>query len=462
MRELPQGWELVPLRTLIELNPKTIAVEDCTEVGFVPMTLLGKRWFDVPGFELRQWASVKKGYTHFQDGDVLLAKITPCFENGKAGLIRGLPNGIGSGSTEYFVCRTSAGTLDSRYLLAYLKTDDFMHTGAMSMTGSVGHKRVPKEYLLGREIPLAPQREQIRIANQLDTLLTRIQACNDRFDAIPVLLKRFRQTVLTEATSRTLSDADDAASSVVWTETTIGAISIDLRYGTSKKCEYSTQGTGVLRIPNIANRGRIDATDLKRAKFDSNELEKLALREGDLLVIRSNGSVELVGKTGRVSADEAGLLFAGYLMRLRVDLEKALPAFIQICLSAPMQRQYIERTAKSTSGVNNLNAAELRAVPLLLPTLSKQIEIVRRVEALLALADRIEARCTAARDQAQRLTPLVLAKAFRGELVPQNPNDEPAIALMARIASSKTAVTEKNKRKMPVAQRIKPLAAINL
>jgi type I restriction enzyme, S subunit len=299
------------------------------------------------------------------------------------------------------------------------------------------------------ELELAPLAEQVRIVNQLDTLLTRVQACNDRFDAIPALLKRFRQTVLAEATAGALTEAEETAGSAAWTETNIGAVSSDLRYGTSKKCDYSTQGTGVLRIPNIAERGRIDITDLKRAEFDSNELEKLALREGDLLVIRSNGSVELVGKTGLVTAHETGLLFAGYLMRLRVDPEKALPAFIQICLSAPIQRQYIERTAKSTSGVNNLNAEELRAVPLLLPSLSKQIEIVRRVEALFTLADHLEARCTAALTQAQRLSPLVLAKAFRGELVPQDPSDEPATTLLARLSAQQGDVATPAKTRQP-------------
>ena len=335
---------------------------------------------------------------------------------------------------------------------------------------------ISKQMLSDINLVLPPLSEQTRIADQLDKLLARIQTCNDRIDAIPALLKRFRQAVLTAATSGALTedlraqrearvariepsaesgncvrDSGQLSYQVTptpdsdslhpgygidrpeWRRTTIGAVAIDLRYGTSKKCDYSPMGTGVLRIPNIGERGRIDVHDLKRAEFDVNELQKLALLEGDLLVIRSNGSVELVGKTGLVTAKELGLLFAGYLMRLRVDLEKALPGFIQIWLSAPLQRQYIERTAKSTSGVNNLNAEELRALPLRLPSLEEQREIVRRVEALFKLADRIEARYKAARAQAQRLTPLLLAKAFRGELAPQDPNDESAGVLLERI-----------------------------
>lgn len=310
--------------------------------------------------------------------------------------------------------------------------------------GGVGLRHVTKGVFEQTSIELPPRSEQTRIADQLDKLLARIQSCNDRLDAIPALLKRFRQAVLAAATSGALIESDNLGTS--WPDTTIGAIAVDLRYGTSKKCDYSSVGTGVLRIPNIADQGRLDLGDLKRAEFDSKEISKLALREGDLLVIRSNGSVDLVGKTSLVTVAESGLLFAGYLMRLRVDPTQALPAFIQLCLSAPAQRQYIERTAKSTSGVNNLNAEELRALRLRLPSLMEQAEITRRVETLFKLADRIEARYTAACTQAQRLSPLLLAKAFRGELVPQDPNDEPASALLERIHAAKAEPSPKSRR----------------
>ena len=324
------------------------------------------------------------------------------------------------------VVRSAAG-FDPRYLFNWIKGPDVQGKIEEMCDGTTNQIELSRTAIAETAIPIAPAAEQTRIANQLDTLLTRIQSCNERFDAIPALLKRFRQTVCAATTTGP------------WEPSTIGAISADLRYGTSKKCDYAPAGTGVLRIPNIAEQGRIDATDLKRAEFDANELQKLALVEGDLLVIRSNGSVELVGKTGLVTANESGLLFAGYLMRLRVDRAKVIPAYVQIFLSAPLQRQYIERTAKSTSGVNNLNAEELRSLPLLLPPLSEQIELVRRARALFALADRIEAHARSARTQAQRLSPLVLAKAFRGELVVQDLQDEPASVLLERIAMTKPA-----------------------
>ncbi len=138
---------------MIELNPKVDGVQDHTIAGFVPMALLGTNWLKPVRFESRPWAVIKGGYTRFRDGDVLLAKITPCFENGKAGVAAGLPNGIGAGSTEYFVCRPRSGVLDPKYLYAYFKTHAFLHDGAMAMTGSVGHKGVTKGYLSDSEIP---------------------------------------------------------------------------------------------------------------------------------------------------------------------------------------------------------------------------------------------------------------------------------------------------------------------
>ena len=193
----------------------------------------------------------------------------------------------------------------------------------------------------------------------------------------------------------------------------------------------------MLRIPNIGDDGHPDLRDLKFAEFDDSELKKLSLQKGDLLVIRSNGSVDLVGKACVVDASAEGLIFAGYLIRLRFDTTAVAPRFAFFALTAPEQRQRIDITAKSTSGVNNINSDELRSLPVNLPSIEEQTEIVRRVETLFALADRLEARLAQAQAAATRLTPALLAKAFRGELVPQDPNDEPAAELLRRLQAER-------------------------
>jgi type I restriction enzyme S subunit len=202
----------------------------------------------------------------------------------------------------------------------------------------------------------------------------------------------------------------------------------------------------VLRIPNVQC-GQIDIQDLKSANFDAGELRKLSLRLGDVLVIRSNGSRDLVGKSAVVGENAVGMLYAGYLIRLRATRTKLLPEYLQGWLSAPTTRQTIESLARSSSGVNNINAMQLKALAVPLPELSEQARIVTRLSIFLARADRLEAEATRAHALLDRLEAAILAKAFRGELVPQDPNDEPASVLLERIRAQRTAaVMPKRKR----------------
>jgi type I restriction enzyme, S subunit len=222
--------------------------------------------------------------------------------------------------------------------------------------------------LLNGLIPLAPLNEQKRIADKLDRLLTRVDACRERCDRIPLILKRFRQSVLAAATSGELTE-DWAGSSEEWATYALGELLSDIRYGTAKKTSYEGGGNvPVIRIPNIQN-GLIDTHDLKYAQFDNREIETLELREGDVLIIRSNGSVDLVGKAAVVGSEIQGYLFAGYLIRLRLKTELITPQYLYFFLSSPSTRQHIELTARSTSGVNNINSEEIRAIEVDLPSL---------------------------------------------------------------------------------------------
>src|SRR5262249_31311713 len=158
----------------------------------------------------------------------------------------------------------------------------------------------------------------------------------------------------------------------------------------------------VLRIPNVAN-GTIDHADLKYASLPPKELELLKLVPGDILLIRSNGSVSLVGKTAVVRKNEAGFAYAGYLIRLRPHRSSVEPEFLNVALGSHDIRLQIELEARSTSGVNNINGEEVRALRFILPPLAEQQEIVRRVEALFALANQIEARFQKAQSQVDQL-----------------------------------------------------------
>jgi type I restriction enzyme, S subunit len=229
---------------------------------------------------------------------------------------------------------------------------------------------------------------------------------------------------------------DRRGSSDTWEDTSLGQILIDIRYGTAKKCSYNGGAVGVLRIPNI-QRGHIALEDIKFADFNEGELGALRLEAGDILVIRSNGSLDLVGRSAVVDHAALGMLFAGYLIRLRVDRTLIDPQFIQLYLRTAETRTLVERLAKSTSGVNNINSTQIKGLPLLRPSLDEQREIVCRVDTAFAWIDRLSSEATNARKLIGHLDQAVLAKAFQGELVPQDPSDEPASVLLQRITEER-------------------------
>ncbi len=148
--------------------------------------------------------------------------------------------------------------------------------------------------------------------------------------------------------------------------------------------------------------------------FDVSEIRKLSLKQGDLLVIRSNGSLNLVGKIAIVDESAAGYLFAGYLIRLRLDKNQVLPAFVAFAFEEPSIRSIVERFAKSTSGVNNINSEQLRSLKIPIPPLEEQHEIVGRIRTTFSQMDSLLNETNKARALVERLDQAALGKAFRG------------------------------------------------
>jgi len=322
-------------------------------------------------------------------------------------------------------------------------------------------------------VPVPPLAEQRRIVAKLEALLAKVDASRKRLERIPVILKRFRQAVLASACDGRLTEdwrierqqnaVGDEGLPEGWLQVNVGMLLESLKYGTAAKCEYNQEGVAVLRIPNVSE-GRIDTTDLKFAELSAKEIAALSLVVGDILMIRSNGSVSLVGRTALVEEGHQGLAYAGYLIRLRPNKEAVNPRFLNLALSSFKVRLKIELEARSTSGVNNINSEEVRELEILLPPLEEQTEIIHRLNDLFALADQIEARYTKAKAQVDRLTQSILAKTFRGELVLQDPNDEPAEVLLSRLGAASTQASAPAHRRgrpprvQPAAPPVAPVA----
>lgn len=157
----------VPLSQIVQINPRLPrGLEDSREISFVPMASVSEDG-GITLQETRKFGEVKKGFTYFQRGDVLLAKITPCFENGKSALADNLEHPIGFGSTEFHVLRAIPGKVDSRFLYHLVRSNQLLFLGQKSMKGAAGHKRVPAEFLETFEVPEWSLDDQIRIAHLL-------------------------------------------------------------------------------------------------------------------------------------------------------------------------------------------------------------------------------------------------------------------------------------------------------
>jgi type I restriction enzyme S subunit len=167
---LPAGWEWVKLGNIGTINPRN-NIDDVVVAGFVPMPLIPEGYSERHSFEERLWSEIKKGYTHFADGDVGMAKITPCFENAKSCIFSGLPNGVGAGTTELHIFRNIYQAIEPRFLLYFLKNPRFIATVATKMTGSAGQKRVPTPLFTEIPLPLPPKVEQGRIVAKIGKLL---------------------------------------------------------------------------------------------------------------------------------------------------------------------------------------------------------------------------------------------------------------------------------------------------
>lgn len=200
--KLPAGWVWTRLGSIAEINPRNTG-DDALEVSFVPMPLVSTSYHGEHGEQPRKWSEIKQGYSHFANGDIGLAKITPCFENSKAAVFSNLRNGIGAGTTELHVARPLSPEINPYYLLLCLKSPRFLTEGVKVMTGSAGQKRVPKSYFAETPLPLPPEEEQHRIVQKVDELMALCdrleQQTSDQLEAHETLVDTLLDSLLKPA-----------------------------------------------------------------------------------------------------------------------------------------------------------------------------------------------------------------------------------------------------------------------
>ena len=255
--------------------------------------------------------------------------------------------------------------------------------------------------------------EQGKIIQQIEELFSQLDKGVETLQTIKQQLAVYRQAVLKEAFEGKLTK-----STPLKHDNLLHYIEKP-RYGTSKKCSYecADKDTPVYRIPNIDwSVGRIDHEDIKYAHFSDKEVEGIRLEKDDILIIRSNGSVSLVGRAALISQSDTCGSFAGYLMRIRVAKVTGYTVADAATrlVNSHQARVYIENKAKSTSGVNNINSDEISRLPIPLFSHQEQVAIIEEIESRLSVCDSIEQTVDAALAQAEALRQSILKKAFEG------------------------------------------------
>ena len=197
--DLPDGWVKTTIEELCDLNPKhDDELSDETLVSFVPMAAVSDVLGTIIEPQVRMLGEVRKGYTHFADGDVIFAKITPCMENGKAASVRGMTNGLACGTTEFYVFRPR-GAIDQDFLFHFIRQASYRRAARATMQSGVGHARVPKEFVLKTELLVPPLAEQRRIVANIEALQERSRRAREALSEVGPLLEQFRQSVLAAA-----------------------------------------------------------------------------------------------------------------------------------------------------------------------------------------------------------------------------------------------------------------------
>jgi len=382
------------LGEIAELNPRLAAsLASDVPVSFVPMSAVTAETASTTTGEERQYGEVSKGYTPFLDGDVLVAKITPCFENGKIAQAT-LTHRFGFGSTEFHVVRPRAGKADARYLLHFLRQERIRRDGKRKMTGSAGQRRVPEHFLAGLEILLPPLVEQRRIAEVLDraeALRTKRRAALAQFDT------------LTQALFLDLF-GDPVENPKGWPLKKFSVVGT-LDRGVSKHRprnapELLGGSYPLVQTGDVANcRGYI--------RSHNSTYSDLGLRQSKIwpagtmcITIAAN-----IAKTGILTFDAC---FPDSVVGFRAE-DSATVEFVRTWLSF-LQKALEDNAPKSAQ--KNINLAILRDLDVPLPPLDLQHDFARRVAAV----EKLKAKHRASLAELDALFAALQHRAFRGEL----------------------------------------------
>jgi type I restriction enzyme S subunit len=380
-------------------------------VSFLPMEDLGISTKYPEPKQTKRLSEVVGSYTYFADGDVLLAKITPCFENGKVGIAKDLENGVGFGSSEFFVLRPDC-TVSNEWLFHFLSREDFRQEGALRMSGAVGHKRVPKEFLESCEIPVPSIPEQQRIVGVLDKafegLATAKANAEKNLQNARALFESHLQSVFTQRGKG-------------WIEKRLGDV-CDLQNGYAfKSSDYVGQSKTLnIRMSCIRPGGEFDSEHNQKFLPDkfAKDYAGFLLKEGDLIIAMTDmaGDPKILGVPTLVT----NLNGRNFLMNQRVGKlfgfsEDLCIPYLRYFLATPSTKDFFK--SKGAGGLQiNISKSDILSVVIPIPSLSIQQAIVAQLDALVTHTQELRKLYEQKLAALEALKKSLLHQAFSGEL----------------------------------------------
>jgi type I restriction enzyme S subunit len=416
---IPKNWVWVRLGDICQINPRNHVQDENVNVSFLPMALIGEGYGSNYCPEIRKWKDVKKGFTHFANNDVVLAKISPCFQNLKSAIMNNLTNGIGAGTTELHVLRRYSHTLDSKYLLCFVQNQNLIKDGIKTFKGVVGQQRIGKDFIKEYLCPLPPLAEQHRIADKVSTFFAQLDAIDKAYEEYRELQQAMKAKLLDLAIQGKLTDqrkedgdarelfqdiqeekqgliaekeikkekplpeieADEIPFAIpknwVWVRLNSIYNFIDYRGKTPKKL---TEGIPLVTAKNV----RMGYNDYSVKDFISAEEFKLRQSRG----ISHKGDLLFTTEAplGNVSLADLDCFSTGQRLidfQAYNSLAVSNKLFMYFIMSSFFQQALIDNQTGTT--VAGIKASRLKAILIPLPPLAEQKRIVAKLDELLPL-----------------------------------------------------------------------------
>ncbi len=373
--EIKSKWTVESLGKVAVINPskREIAkIADKTRVSFVEMASVSEEGYILTKVD-KSIGDLRKGsFTYFADNDIIIAKITPCMENGKCALAADLTNSVGMGSSEFHVVRCDDAWLLPQYAFAYLNRQSIRSVAITYMTGSSGHRRVPADFLESLPIPLPPLDIQKRIATECE--------------AVDFGVEKARAGIVESRAS--IDGIVDGVEQSGVPRHTIDSIATQIQYGLSKPMNESGIGYKIFRMNEIEAGRMVDNRSMKRIDITPEEFETYRLNPGDVLFNRTN-SIEHVGKTGLYDL-QGEHTFASYLVRIVPDTGMIHPLFLTMMMNSDDFQKAAKGSAAKAINQANINATKMRNMQIPVPPLAEQKKLVAKIEkqeAIIAAAE---------------------------------------------------------------------------